>query len=239
MNPQELGQDAGRLLAYGLNPRVRPAQDPTYAHLLRRFRADPDMRTLTAAVAEGLGLLVLDVTERGIVLGAVDDGPFALRLRSYRQNLSVEERLSHGVIQLAIAAWCFPTAAELADADSVVVRVSVNGLVRYLRELCQELEARAALDPEAGTPELQEAWRAILSRPETRETPDARRTAGSLAGMVAYALETLAEGGLMSRASDDEGGTYNALSAYRVHVRELAAHRAFDLVQRAGRGVER
>ncbi|MFZ5477570.1 MAG: hypothetical protein ACOZNI_12410 [Myxococcota bacterium] len=233
-----VGEDAGRLITCALTPRARPAAMPAYAELMRRYREDAAFRVLVDGVARGLGLQILDASEHGLVLGATADSVFGLKLADYRQTLTAEDRVVHGMIQLAIAAWCYPTAAALDDPEGVVVPVSVHEVVQYLREVCEQLARRAEQDPEIGTPELRDAWRAILERAETRGTPDHRRTAGTLNGMVEHALERLAERGLLRREGDANGGTWRALRAYRVQVRELGAHVAFQLVRQAGQGAK-
>jgi hypothetical protein len=238
VHDSDIGEDIGRLIGFALNPRSRPAQEPVYDELLRRFRMDATFRSLTTAVLRGLGLSILDTGEHGMVLGASQESIFALRLSDYRQNLSLEDRICHGMIQLAIAAWCFPTAASLADPDPVVFQLTTHRVVRYLVDLCQQLKLRADRDPDLGTLELREAWRVILERAETRSTPDGRRVAQTLSGMVAYALTHLERGGLLRRVSEEEGGTFKTFSSYRVQVRELGAHDAFQLVQEARRRLE-
>lgn len=231
-----LAEDAARLLCFGLRPRLRPAEDPAYAELLRRYRNEGPLREHVAAIARGLGLSVLGETAHGVVLGAEGDGPFALKLTDYRRtSMRVEERMTHGLIQLAVAAWCFPTAESLEDPDSVAgARVTTNKLVEYLVSLCEELEQRSNDDVAAGEEDLAEAWRAVLARAETRGTADGRRASHTLSGMVSHALGFLEQGGLMRKLSDDEGGTWQALGAYRVQVRELAAHDAARMVRAAG-----
>jgi len=234
----DLTEDAARLLSYGLRPKIRPGANPDYRELLRRFRQDAGLRARCEAVGRGLGLLILGATDHGIALGAEDDGPFAMRLADYRrQSTSVADRMCHGLIHLAIAAWCFPTAQHLEERDSVAgVRVSVNRTVSYLVELCSQLKDRTNdEDAEESSPELAEAWRTVLSRAETRATADGRRAATTLAGMVAHALETLETGGLMRRVGDEDGGTWQALGSYRMQVRELAAHDSFLLVRQASK----
>jgi hypothetical protein len=210
-------QDAGRLLAYGLDGKRRTAHDPVYRELLRRFRAESDFRSVVEASARGLGLLVLGASDHGLVLGAEDDGVFAQRLADYRrQGLTVDERMAHGLLQLAIPAWCFPTAQLLEEADSVVSsRMSAGRLVRYVIDLCEELRRNADAEVADLAPELAPAWMAILARAETRTTRDGRRSPGTLAGMIAHALEHLADGGLLRRVNDDDGGTFQALGGYR------------------------
>lgn len=230
----DLTEDAARLISYGLRPRLRPAANPDYGELLRRHRNEGALRTRSEAVARGLGLLILGATDHGLVLGAEDDGPFAMRLADYRrQATTVADRLCHGLIQMAVAAWCFPTAQHLEERDSVVgVRVTVNRMVEYLVELCRELDDQhAGDDPEDGASELVEAWRTILSRAQTRATTDGRRSATTLVGMVAHALDALESGGMLRRVADDDGGTFQALGSYRIQVRELAAHDTFQLVR--------
>lgn len=239
----QLAEDAARLLGYGLRPTLRPSKEPDYAQLLRRFRLESPLRERVVAIASGLGLVVLGDTDLGIVLGAQERGPFAMRLSDYRRsNLSVEERMCHGLVQLAIAAWCFPNARALEDPDSIAgTRVSVRRLVEHLVGLCEELKERSGEDPDAGTPELHEAWRTILGRAATRGTPDGRRAAGTLTGMVAHALEFLERGGLMRKIGDADGGTWQALAAYRLQVRELGAHEVAVRVREASacaRGAE-
>jgi len=238
LHESDVGEDVGMLIGFALNPRSRPAQEPVYDELLRRFRHDASFRSLTTAVLRGLQLTILDAGEHGMVLGASQDSIFGLRLADYRQNMSLEDRVCHGLIQLAIAAWCFPTAASLADPDPLVHQLSHQRIVRYLVDLGLQLKARAESDADYGSPELREAWRVVVSRAETRSTPDGRRTAQTLAGMVAHALLHLERGGQLRRVSDEEGGTYKTLSSYRIQVRELSAHSAFQLVQEARRQTE-
>ena len=231
----DLAEDAAQLISFGLRPKLRAAAEPAYAVLVRRFRSEAALRERVHVISRGLGLAVLGVTDQGIVVGAERDGAFAETLASYRRSgLSVAERLCHGVIQLAIAAWYFPTARALEDPEGVLgARLSTNKLVEYLVGLCNELAARSQTDADAGSPELQEAWRTILSRAETRGTSDGRRTAGTLGGMAAHAFEHLERGGLVRKVEDAQGGVWQALPAYRLHLRELAAHEAFRLVRDA------
>lgn len=232
----DLAEDAAKLLSYALQPRLRPSREPRYAELLRRYRDERGLREHVTVIARGLGLAVLGSTELGLVVGAEQGGPFAQTLANYRrQGLSVDERMCHGLIQLAIAAYCFPTARSLEESDSVAgTRISARRLVEYLRGVCEELERRSEDDPEAGSPELREAWRSVLARAATRSTPDGRRASGTLSGMVSYALEQLERGGLMRKVEEEDGDTWQALAAYRIQAREVGAHEAAMLVREAG-----
>src|SRR5690349_3070348 len=100
-SPTSLAEDAGRLIALALSPS-RP-MTPAHRDLLRRYRSDGLFRGQVEAFAHGLGLRVLDVLESGLVLAADADSPFAFKLSDYRQNLTVDDRLCHGLIHVAVA----------------------------------------------------------------------------------------------------------------------------------------
>jgi hypothetical protein len=225
------GLDAGYLLRFGLRPKLRPSDDRNYTELVQRYLSDSTFADLTENVADGLGLRVLDVSERGIVLGSMADGPFALRLDDYRSGLRFEDRVCTGLIQLAIAAYCFPRSEDLWDDERGVFRISVRAVVKYLTDLCNRFRKESDRDPTFGSPELQEAWRVVLSRAETKETQHGSRSRTSLAGMVAHAIETLEREGMLRKESDDEGATYQVLYRYRIQVRELGNLQAFEIVQ--------
>ncbi len=222
-------EDASRLIAFALGRNRTP--EPIHRELTRRFRADGAFHGYVESIARGLGLRVLDVLDSGLVLAANADSPFAFRLSDYRQNLLVEDRLCHGMVQLAIATWCFPTAAALEDEERGLVPVTVHDVVEHLKATCLELQRRATMDPDVARPELQEAWRIVLSRADTRDTGDGRRAALTLAGMVGFALERLEKECLLRKDGDERGERWLSRPAFRIQVRELAAHEAFRLVR--------
>jgi hypothetical protein len=225
--------DAAQLLSYGLQPRLRPAGTAGYAELVSRYQADVGFRDLVGAVADGLGVTVLDVSAAsGVVLAAVPGSPFELRLGDYRANLSADDRLLHGLVHVGIAAYAFPTPASLADDD--VRQASVNAVESFLRSACERLRDRAGPDGVADDrSEFEQAWRLYLRRQPTRDTADGRVGASTTVGIVKYACERLVTAGMATRVSDRDGGTYRLLSRYRIGVRELAATRTYHVLMQA------
>ena len=53
---------------------------------------------------------------------------------------------------------------------------------------------------------------------------------------VSWALERHPHEGLQRKEGEERGGTYLVRAAFRVQVRDLAAHRAFELVSSISRG---
>lgn len=237
MTAMEKVTSASRLLAFGWRPKLTPARDDDYRTLLRLYQADPAMQEALLAVAAGLGVTVLEVSERaGVVLGGDDDSVFAVRMTEYARRTGSEQRAAdrvlHGLAHLGAAAMAFPRPADLAD-ETYVGRVSVERVDAFIREAARRLEEQAKAtgeetDPPASRPMLETAWRAYSRRNATGDTKDGRRLAASTQGMVAKALAYLADQGFLTKQSDDEGSTYRTTPRYQVQVRELAETAAYE-----------
>ncbi|MFJ4438852.1 hypothetical protein [Streptomyces sp. NPDC088923] len=221
--------DAARLVAFGLQPKLQAARDGEYTALLRRYREDPAFARLADAVATGLGLVVLEVSERaGMATAAAEDSVFAVRMGEYARRASTDtaDRFLHGLAHLSVAALAFPRPEDLAD-DGYIGRISVNGVDAFVRQACRRIEERAELagentDPATEAPGLEAAWRVWARRSATGATKDARRLAGSTTGIVAKAVGFLTDSGFLHRTGDDGGGTYRTTPRYQLQVRDLA-----------------
>jgi hypothetical protein len=219
--------DASRLVSYGLRPKLRPARDEHYLQLVRRFRQDDDFAALVRAVTCGLNLVALDCDERhGLVVGSVDDSVFSVRMTEYARRTGGEgkaaERVLHALAHLGAATLAYPRLADLSN-PAYMGRITVNGVEAFVREATRRLRDAAAeagedADPPASAPNLELAWRAYHRRASAPGSGDGRRVASSTIGMVAKALAFLADHGLLTKRSDDDGGTYTTTSRYRIHV---------------------
>lgn len=227
-------ESAARLVAFGLRPKALPARDAAYRELVRRFREDDRFADTVNRIASGLGMVVLAVGDgSGIVLAAVEESVFEIRMDEYARRTQLvsrqADRVMHGLAHLAAAALAFPRADDLGD-DSYVGRVSVHQVDGTVREACRALEARVAgtedADPVAEAPQLEEVWRAWTRRPEATATKDGRAGPDTTRGIVAKALKFLADQGFLIAVGSD--GAYRTTPRYQVQVRELAAQRAFD-----------
>lgn len=227
--------DASRLVAFGLRPKQRPARNETYAELITRFRDDDNFAELVNAVCLGLDLIVLDADERhGLVVASTEDSVFAIRMTDYARRTGSEgraaERVLHGLSHLGAATLAYPRPADLAN-PAWVGRITVNGVEAFVREAARRLgetvtEAGEDHDPPADTPDLEAAWRVFQRRAATPGSGDGRRVSTSTIGMVGRALKFLADQGMLTYRSDEDGGTYATTSRYQVHVAE-AGNRMF------------
>jgi hypothetical protein len=230
----ELAEKSGRLLRFALRSRRIPADDLEYLELVREFLSSAPFQAVTNAVALGLGLRVLSASmQSGLVLGTTADSPFQLQREDYHSRMSSSDRIVQGLIHLAIAAYCFPRAEDLRDADDVLpARMTVEQLVEYLHAFCDELKSREERKDGVSSAEVRMAWQHILALGKYADSADGRGSFTTLAGKVRYALNFLTDHGFLKREGPDERPAWLARPSFRIHVRELAGHEAFAIVAR-------
>lgn len=228
-------EKAARLVSFALKAPVLPTDDAEYAELIREFMSDASAMQMLERIARGLQLRVLELNVRaGLVLGTSNESPFELRRVDYHARMSASDRIVQGLLHLAIAAWCFPRAEDLGEADDVVpARLTINGLVEYIHGLCEELKGPEEKNIALPSAELRTAWQHVLALGKYADSADGRSSFVTLAGKVRYALNFLTRHGLLKR--DIAGGreTWLARPAFRIHVRELASHEAFAIISNA------
>jgi hypothetical protein len=226
----------GRLIRYGLEPKLTPARNAEYAELVGRARNDPDFAGAVVETAHGQGLEVLDIDPLlGISLAATEDSPFAMRLDDYSRG-SNEDRLLHALVHLAIAATAFPTGESL-DEDRLQ-SVSVREVVDRIRHIATRLRDKLGPgDPPEDEAPLEPLYRFLLRVPVTAMTPDERAHLRTLMGAVKRALRFLVDHGMADLLDSAGPDTYRLRARYRIHVRDAAGYvgDALDTIREAGR----
>ena len=224
MNPiANDAHDAGRLIGFSLASRS-PATSKDYAELLRRYDDEVSLRAIVDGVCDGLGLRIVYVGKHGLIVTASETSPFRLNSEDYRSGMTPEERICHGVIQVAIAAWSFPRAETLAQDDDVQAAfITAGEVAKWLKDFSEAENARHAEIPDPAESEEKRTWRVVLAQALTKETKNKRESRHSLTGMCGYALDYLAREGLL-RVVDEKKGVYQGTSAYRIRLKYHGAH---------------
>jgi hypothetical protein len=226
----------GRLIRYGLEPKLTPARSADYAELVGRARNEPDFAAAVVETAHGQGLEVLDIDPLlGISLAATDESPFAMRLDDYSRGSS-EDRLLHALVQLAIAATAYPT-AEALDDDRLQ-SVSVGEIVDRVRHIATRLRDRLGPgDPPDDAAQLEPLYRFLLRVPMTATTHDERAHMRTLTGAVKRALRFLVDQGMADPLDGLGPDTYRLRARYRIHVRDASGQLgdALDTIRQAVR----
>jgi hypothetical protein len=224
----------GRLIAYGLQPKLTPARNADYAELVTRAKNDSDFANAVVETAIGQGLEVLDIDPvLGISLAALDESSYAMRMEDYAKRPG-EERALHALVQLAIAATAYPTPESLDDDR--VQAVSVGEVVDRAVHIATRLRDRlGAGDPPDDEPHLEPLYRFVLRLPATATTSDDRAHAATLSGAVKRALRFLVDQGLADPIEGGAPDSFRLRSRYRIHVRDAGGYvgDALDAVREA------
>jgi len=215
---------AAELICFALQPKIARGADERYGALWSDYRTDEGFRDVVEAVANGLGLVVIDATDQGLIVAPMDKSPFSFRLADYQRGLDSKKRMLIGLVHLGIAAVSYPKEVDLED--DIVIRRSVEQVERFLRDACARLAQGDDRDPEAGEEaDERAAWRAFAVMPSSIRMKKGGYAVDCTMGIITRAFDWLVVQGM---ARDAGGGTFQMLDRYRVQVRELAGHAALE-----------
>lgn len=230
---QPTTRHAAKLVYKSLVTSITPLNDLEYRQLLAAYRAYPAFSEQVHAIAEGLELLVLDVSERGlVVVPATKESKFALRMLDFRTALNSSQKAALVLAHVAVAATFFPTAQSLEDDAIFPPPASVADFRDLLLALAKRLKEVG--NDEVELPQsLELGWELICSLPVSRPG-DSRANVATVVGFLSTALKEMVNGGLVRpvRGSDDDSAvTYTPTNRFRVQLRELSMRRLFELAQ--------
>lgn len=231
----DLAGAAAKLIYKGLNTKANPHQDREYRDLVRTWQAEPRFRSIVAAIADGLALAVLDVSDKGIVIAPRDaESRFAMGVTEYRRSLERDgkdvERATLAMLQLGVATAFFPTAAKLDDIEDTPETLRLSDIRDVILNLCHKLAHAHQEDAQALPPLLRGVWERLLAMPVHQ--PDAQRASlSSLDGALQIVIHQLSEQGLVRVMQGTQGDIYFASNRYRLMVARHASEELFALCQ--------
>jgi hypothetical protein len=211
--------DIGTLLAYALQPTQRPGRSQEYRRVLARYRTESDFRIATDAVLHGLHARVLSDCDFGLVLGVSPESPFAFRVSDMPNAATRAGRLMAGLVLVGVAAYAYPTPADLEDER--IRRVPDIEFEQWMRAACEQMQVRDAAGEPVPDDGLDEAWRVYHEMPSTL-VGEKGRASGRLSPKctlywVRNVLGWLVEQG-MGRANST-GGTWMLTERFRIQGR--------------------
>lgn len=225
-------RDAGRLLARAVQTRLTPAHDLLYGELLAKYATDPELRELTGALAEGLGLrIVAESGVYGLIVVATEDGPFVSKMRDFQEGMSQRDRITYGLLCVLLAAYVFPTVETLdAPLEEAPTRIELPVAVTSIRRMCEQALQTAPAHPSDGERPILGADHLLALR-EVSQTGDR----STLTAMLRKVCDHHESTGLFQEVADS-GSTkrieplavYRPRPHYRIHVQNVArgGHRA-------------
>ncbi|MFC1421109.1 hypothetical protein [Streptacidiphilus cavernicola] len=228
--------DLGTLIGFALQPTQRPGRSAEYRRLLGRYRAEPDFRTATDAVLHGLSCRALSDGDFGLVLGVEPESPFAFRVADMPNAGSRNNRLLAGLLLVGVAAYAYPSPAEL-DEDRIR-RVPDTEFEQWMRSMCERLQATDAAGeviPEEG---LDQAWRVYHEMPPSlvgeRGRGSGRLSPKCTLYWVRNILGWLTEQG-MARP-DGADGVWMLTERFRIQIKDMASEPAYTFLAAMARG---
>jgi hypothetical protein len=228
---------AGRLIQWGLRPKIIPYNEPEYRELIDRFIDRPAFRTVVREMADGLGLSVLEVNDRGLFLGTQQDSVFAQKPSDFRGGRSsADDRLIDGLVEIAIAATIYPRQQDLDESMmEAKAPITCQEVDEELRKLCSEFKQQAAENPDVITDDLQrgfhEAWRVYDARPAVRTTSQGGLALNSTQGLIRRHLLELASHGCFVISGQEPNETFRPTLRYQILVKQLAATTLYRKLQ--------
>jgi hypothetical protein len=232
-NLADIAFKAGRLFHYACNIRERPGvQNQEYAQLVQDYHSLPEMQRIFDAFADACLLEVLEVSAAGAFLAPKSGGrrqgsAFSYRLTDYKTFEDPRERVLHGVIQLVIASFVFPSPERLEDPiDSLGAPVRVAQLVEHLDRLLEQFKQSSQRMP-SENPDEDPVWQQLRMLVREMPTETGRQARHTLARHVQIACAVLEREGFFRKQEARPGDPekFIPLPQYRVHVRHLADHR--------------
>ena len=230
----DLPHRAGRLVSYGLRPKLNPATDDEYRELVALYRGDDRFRQLVDGILAGLGLRATYADKLGFYLAAEVESPFAYNVSDFRRErgtsdvTGVRMRGLYAIAAVGIAAYFYPQVQHLADEyHRPATSAQIEG---FVRAACENLRARLGdEDPEQQSLDDEPAWKVVLRQKEVTPGVDGRRGQQGTKDIVEKLLEVLAEQQLVRRQSDGRGGTrYQPLERFRLQVANFAGDELYE-----------
>lgn len=219
---------AARLVAFAMQPRLMRGAEPDYDALCVRYRSEVGFAELVDDVADGLELIVLGLTDTGLIVAPHSDSFLRYKLAEFTESMrgfDTKRRTFYGLVMCAIAASAYPRESDLDD--TVVVRRSVT-------QICDLLAATANIHetddaPPSDDPADEPMWRIVTTIPRVHRNRSGRIDEHCQQRIVERVFDWLIDQGMANRTPVE--GTYQLLDRFRVHARELAGHDAITALR--------
>lgn len=230
-----LYQDAATLVYKAMGIHTGPHNDVVYRQLLARCRAEQDFTDAVKSIAEGMSLVVLDISDRGLVIApSGKDSRFSIRMSDFRSRMSEEQKVAVLIAHLAIGAAFYPTSDFLDDDGRIPFPATLGTIRDKLVAAAKGLEKDSEGDSYSAE-ETRPGWAYILGLPLTK--PNAERASlATIEGIITICLSRMKEYGLIrqeGRDEIDEQTSFTPTHQLRIQLRELTLPTLFKAIVEA------
>ncbi len=196
---------------------------------------DGGVKTVANRMAKGFGLLVMSVSEDGIVLAKdpEHDSIFMAKRDDLVEDGGADARLVRGICNAAILACAFMRQQSLYS--DTVQTVTADEVYEMLVEASAKLSAEA--DNSTGNLRgLTEAARIVERMKADSYSDTGRARKGTLRGQILQAFKYFIDHNLMVKDREDCGGTFKTLPELRVRLQMQGAEDIAEAIIAATKG---
>lgn len=228
-------RDAATLVYKAMAIHSNPYTDAEYRQLLARCRAEREFAELVHGIAEGMSLIILDISDRGLVVApSGKESRFSIKVSDFRSKMPEEQKVAVVLAHLTIGAVFYPT-ADFLDDDGRTPFPATVGIIRdKLLTIAMSLE-RASMGDSYSAEETRPGWTYLLGLPAA--IPNAERASmSSIEGIIRVCLSRMLEYGLVRKEGKediDEQTSFTPTHQLRIQLRELTLPTLFKAVVEA------
>jgi hypothetical protein len=217
------GEEAATLIYKAMAINSGLGNDAEYRYLLAKYRSERDFAALVKGIARGLELVILDVSERGLVIAPTGkESRFSLKLSDLRTTLNENQKVAMVLVHLAIGTVFYPTADFLDDDGRTPFPATVKDIRERLLVIARNME-RASDGDSYQVEQMRPGWSMVLGL--VPAIPDAQRAAlSSVDGIVRFSLMRMKDFGLVrsdTKAEITEKTSFTPTHQFRIQLRKL------------------
>lgn len=234
MTEQNYDYMASKLLAKGLRLSSNPFRDKEYANLLQVVQSDHVFSEKVIQIAKGFGLLVLDISDDGIIL--TPDSPeslFCMKMSDYRKSLgkgNIDIRSSTFLFALlSVCTTFFPNASDINDDEfALQTSATLDEIAKVMLDTCKKFVNQE--DEQDVPEEYQSVARRILAMPVILESKRAR-SIKSIHGLLHMIVNHMVDNKLLDKEEREKGPLYFPTNRYLSMLRYRAAGGVYEIMQ--------
>jgi hypothetical protein len=200
---------------------------------------DGGVKTVANRMAKGFGIMIISVTEDGVVLSK--DPEHESIFMSKREDIvaepGTEARLVRGICNAAILACAYQRQQSLYS--DTVQTVTTDEVYEMLVEASSKLSTEAENSSNSLRGITEAAKIVERMKADSYSDKSAKPRKGTLRGQILLAFKYYVDNNLMLKDREDAGGTFKTLPELRVRLQMQGAEDIADIILTAAKSTEK
>jgi hypothetical protein len=202
---------------------------------------DGGVKTVANRMAKGFGVMIISVTEDGVVLSKdhehESESIFMAKRDDIVAEVGTEARLVRGICNASILACAYQRQQSLYS--DTVQTVTTDEVYEMLVEAASKLstEVENSSNSLRGITEAAKIVERMKADSYSDKSAKARK--GTLRGQILQAFKYFVDNNLMLKDREDAGGTFKTLPELRVRLQMQGAEDIADIILTAAKSIEK